>query len=181
MGKSSMQQMTTPDGTSLPEPIPAADFKTGMRRLASGVVVIATEVDGESFGLAATAVTSISAEPPTLMICVNRSASAHDALVKAGCFTVNLLSEKDRDVADLFGAAKNREQRFSGRQWAPLTTGAPALLGSLASFDCKTIETLSSFSHTLIFGQVVNLKMFTDEIKPLLYWNGTYHLTGQPT
>ncbi len=82
--------------------ISSADFKLGMRRLASGVVVIATEFEGERFGLTATAVMSISADPPTLMICVNRSASAHEALSRSGCFTVNLLDGEDRPIADLF-------------------------------------------------------------------------------
>ncbi len=155
--------------------IPPSDFKLGMRRLASGVVVIATQYEGERFGLNATAVSSISADPPTLMICVNRSASAHEAILKSGCFTVNLLSEEDRDLADLFSSPKDRERRFSTREWAPLTTGAPALLESLASFDCRTVQTITASTHTLFFGEVVNLETFKNEISPLLYWDGNYH------
>jgi flavin reductase len=157
-------------------PIPSSLFKNGMRRLASGVVVIATAYDNQRFGLAATAVTSISAEPPTLMICVNRSSSAHEPIIHARCFTVNLLREEDRGVADLFGSSENRDKRFDGRDWITLKTGAPALAKSLASFDCAIVQSLAYFSHTLFFGQVVDLKMFTDEIKPLLYWDGSYQL-----
>jgi flavin reductase len=173
-GKHSMyNNNTTVDGRN--SSISPADFKLGMRRLASGVVLIATECDGERFGLTATAVMSISADPPTLMICVNRSASAHEALSRSGCFTVNLLGGEDRAIADLFSSSKHRAQRFSDREWGRLTTGAPVLLGSLASFDCRIVQTLPSPSHTLYFGEVIDLKMFTDEINPLLYWNGSYH------
>ncbi len=155
--------------------VSSADFKLGMRRLASGVVLIATVCEGERFGLTATAVMSISADPPTLMICVNRSASANEALSRSGCFTVNLLGGADRPIADLFSSSKHRAERFSNHEWGQLTTGAPVLLGSLASFDCRIVQTLPSSSHTLYFGEVIDLKMFTDEIRPLLYWNGTYH------
>jgi flavin reductase len=164
------------EATAAMSPVPSSLFKSGMRRLASGVVVIATAHDNQRFGLAATAVTSISAEPPTLMVCVNRSSSAHDPIVHARCFTVNLLREEDRDVADLFGSSESRDKRFDGRDWITLKTGAPALAKSLASFDCTTVQYFSYFSHTLFFGHVVDLKMFADEIKPLLYWNGSYQL-----
>lgn len=156
-------------------PVSPADFKLGMRRLASGVVLIATECDGERFGLTATAVMSISADPPTLMICINRSASAHEALSRSGCFTVNLLGGEDRPIADLFSSSKHRAERFSDDDWGRLTTGAPVLLRSLASFDCRIVQMLPSSSHTLYFGEVIDLKMFADEIRPLLYWNGAYH------
>lgn len=165
------QQM---EATAATSPIPSSLFKSGMRRLASGVVVIATAYDNQRFGLAATAVTSISADPPTLMVCVNRSSTAHDPIVQARCFTVNLLREEDRDVADLFGSSEGRDKRFEGRDWIALKTGAPALAESLASFDCTIVQSLPYFSHTLFLGQVVDLKIFDDEIKPLLYWNGSY-------
>ncbi len=155
--------------------ISPSDFRLGMRRLASGVALIAAEHGGERFGLVATAVIPISAEPPTLMVCVNRSASAHEALSQSGCFTVNLLGGEDRDVADLFSSSKYRAQRFIGREWGRLTTGAPVLFGSFASFDCRIVQALPSSSHTLFFGEVVDIKMFTEEIDPLLYWNGLYH------
>ncbi len=167
-----MHQVASDDAASS---ISSAAFKQGMRRLASGVVLIATECEGERFGLAATAVIPISAEPPVLMVCINRSASAHDALSRSGCFSVNLLRGEDREIADLFSSSKDRARRFSGREWAPLATGAPVLLGSLASFDCRVVQALPSSSHTLFFGEVVELKMFSDEIRPLLYCNGNYH------
>ena len=97
------------EATATTPPIPSSLFKSGMRRLASGVVVIATAHDNQRFGLAATAVTSISAEPPTLMICVNRTSSAHDPITNARCFTVNLLREDDRTVADRFGSSETSQ------------------------------------------------------------------------
>ncbi len=155
-------------------PIASLDFKHGMRRLASGVVIIAVDDEGEKYGLAVTAVSSISADPPILMVCVNQKASAHDALVRAGCFTVNLLSQADREVADLFGSPSHRHLRFSTGRWNTLTTGAPVLSGSLATFDCRTVNTMPASSHTIFFGKVVGLALSSNEIDPLLYWDGAY-------
>lgn len=151
-----------------------SEFKQGMRRLASGVVIVATECDGQCHGLAATAVTSVTAEPPTLLVCVNRSASSHDALVRSGHFCVSVLGEADRDIAMRFGSSADRETRFVGREWRPLVTGSPALAGSLASFDCRLSEVMKSSTHTLLFGQVVALETWADEIRPLLYWDGAF-------
>jgi flavin reductase len=157
-----------------PATISSDDFKRGMRRLASGVVIIASEYQGQRFGLAATAVTSISAEPATLMVCVNRKASAYQAISSARCYTVNILHEDDRGIADLFSQPHTREQRFRSGKWSSLVTGAPVLEGSLASFDCRLTQSFEASSHTLFLGEVVDLRLLNDELRPLVYWNGAY-------
>ena len=152
------------------------DFKNGMRRLASGVSIISTVHEGTFHGLAATAVTSVSADPPTLLVCVNRSASSHDPLVDSRRFCVNVLAEEDHDIATRFGSSLDRASRFQSREWTKLTTGAPALIGSLACFDCTVVDIIAASTHTLLFGQVVDLRTWADEVKPLLFWDGRYHL-----
>lgn len=106
-------------------------FKRGMRRLASGVSLITTIDDGVRYGLVATAVSSVSAAPPTLLICVNTAASAHDHVAAAGVFCVNILAEGHEDVAARFSSSRDRETRFASGEWRQIETGAPALVGAL--------------------------------------------------
>ncbi len=149
-------------------------FKAGMRRLAGGVAIVATEHQGVRQGLLVSAVTSVSSEPPTLLISLNRTASCRGPVLDSGRFTVNLLGRADRATAELFGDPRRRAQRFATRRWAPLLTGAPALEGCLATLDCRVQAALEMHSHSLVFGNVVEVMAWTDTIDPLLYWNGDY-------
>src|SRR5271168_4017298 len=88
-------------------------FKSGMRRLASGVSIITTAGTEGPRGLTATAVCSVSVAPPTLLCCINRNSSAHDAIRDAGVLAVNFLAEPDRDLATRFSGADTRDARFA--------------------------------------------------------------------
>src|SRR4051794_28196579 len=118
------------------------DFKKAMRHLAGGVSIIATEHDGVRAGLAATAVCSVSADPPTILICINSGASAHALIRESGRFSVNLLASRHDDVARRFsgeGGIKG-EERFAQGAWDTLVTGTPVFRSALASFDCRVAE-----------------------------------------
>jgi flavin reductase len=151
--------------------IEAALFKSGMRRLAAGVSIITTAFNGEWQGMVATSVCSVSAEPPSLLVCINAAASSHDAIRAAGFFCVNLLGQADQAVAQSFG---QREARFADREWTALVTGAPALVGALASFDCEISATIPSGSHTIFIGTVSAAKLWQDKIEPLIYIDGQF-------
>jgi flavin reductase len=155
--------------------IDAALFKTGMRRLAAGVcLVTATDRDGVRQGLIATSVISVTVEPPSLLVCVNRAASCHDTIADSGAFCVNLLTEADDEVARRFGSSAARERRFADRQWRALETGAPALDGALASFDCRVSTRVPVGSHTIFIGAVVALALREGAGAPLLYLDGDF-------
>ncbi len=155
--------------------IDAMDFKRGMRRLASGVSLITT-VSGEvPLGFAATAVTSVAAEPePTMLVCVNKKVSCHDALIESGVFCVNLLAASHVDIAKLFSSSEHRTERFGADGWIRLSTGAPVLSNALVSFDCKVTEAISKHSHTVVFGKVVDLRVNSEAVDPLLYADGRF-------
>ena len=87
--------------------IDAAAFKKGMRHLAASVTLITTKVQDQRGGLTATAVCSVSAEPPQILVCVNKSASAHDPIGEAGFFCVNILSPGHRKIAERFAGIAN--------------------------------------------------------------------------
>ena len=153
-------------------------YKQGMRRLASGVTVIATEHRGERSGLLSTGVASVSAEPPVLLACINRSASSHDPIAHSGRFCVNVLQQGDEELAGRFSSSRYREGRFAGREWRRLATGAPALVGCLASFDCVVTRALTAETHTVFFGSVVDVRLWSEVIEPLLYWDGSYRTSA---
>ncbi|MDX6804437.1 flavin reductase family protein [Terrihabitans rhizophilus] len=161
--------------------VESARYKGGMRRLASGVSIVTTELGGVHYGMAATSVTSVSAEPPTLLVCIAKSASSHAAIRESGRFCVNVLGEADRDVADRFATEKDRSARFAGRNWTSLVTGAPALPGCLASFDCVIAQELGAASHTVFFGRVVETRLWDAKISPLLFWDGAFREPLDPS
>lgn len=93
-----------------------ARFKGGLRRLASGVSVVTTSSETGPAGLLSTSVTSVSADPPVLLVCINKSTSSHNALLASKSFCVNVLEEADQAVATRFGSADFRNVRFEGRE-----------------------------------------------------------------
>lgn len=155
--------------------MPDADlFKRGMRRLAAGVSVVTTCEGGERYGLAATSVCSVSAEPPSLLVCINRSTATHDAILRAGYFCVNLLSESDDELARRFSTPAERERRFLDREWTTLVTGAPALVGALATFDNEVVDAVDVQSHTVFIGRVKAIKLWQPDIASLVYLDGQF-------
>lgn len=153
---------------------PAA-FVGGMRRLASGVSVVTTLTPSGPVGLLSTSVTSVSADPPVILFCVNKSTSSHEAFLKSKSFCVNVLEEADQMVATRFGSSNFRHVRFEDRAWKTLVTGAPALEGCSVSFDCEVVWQVEVSTHTIFLGQVINIVQWTKNASPLLYWDGAYH------
>ncbi|WJJ94495.1 flavin reductase family protein [Neopusillimonas aromaticivorans] len=152
-----------------------AEFRQGMRRLAAAVCVIATENDaGHRAGLTATAVCSVSATPPTLLVCVNRQNSSCEAIRDAGRFSVNALEQNDRVIAEQFAMPVSAEQKFSQGTWATLQTGAPVLQSAIVAFDCIVANTVDVGTHTIFFGQIAGLRYAEHPGTPLMYAYGEY-------
>ncbi len=144
-----------------------------MRRLAAGVTVITTSHGGKRGGLTATAVCSLSAAPPQILVCVNRTASAHDMIAEGTNLCVNLLSRSHQQLAWRFAGAVEGEERFRTGKWTTLTTGAPVLADALACFDCEVSEKIESATHTIFIGKVVGVSV-REKGKPLLYASGAF-------
>ena len=156
--------------------IDAAAFKKGMRHLAASVTLITTHHDGLRGGLTATAVCSVSAEPPQILVCVNKTASAHDPIGEAGLFCVNILSPQHRKIAERFAGMDGVEgdDRFRDMgEWSTLKTGAPVLKGCPVSFDCKLVTKLSAGTHTIYIGEIVDIALDVAAV-PLVYADGNF-------
>lgn len=155
--------------------IDATSYKAGMRQLTAGVTLVTTlGADSRRSGLTATAVCSVSAEPPILLVCVNRHSGSYAAIRDAKRFAVNVLAAADVDLSNRFASATAGEERFLHGKWDQLTTGAPTLANALAVFDCELLEVKDMGSHGVFFGQVVDVRVLTDDLPPLLYGEGNY-------
>ena len=126
-----------------------------MRRFATGVAIVTTKHEGRIHGFTANAFASVSAEPPTVLICVNRGASAHPLIAASQRFCVNILALEQRALAERFSGGEPRS-RFEGVAYRPAPSGSPILEGSLAYLDCELSEELSAATHTIFLGIVVD-------------------------
>lgn len=151
------------------------DFRSGMRRLAAGVCLITTrQAEGQRSGLTATAVCSVTADPPTLLVCVNRKNGSYAAIKQAGLFAVNVLAYDDRPLADRFASPIPAEEKFDQGLWQPLVTGAPVLESALVAFDCRLTDAIEAGSHDIVLGRIEGVKLRTTDVKPLMFAHGGY-------
>jgi flavin reductase len=144
-------------------------FLEAMAAVPGPVCLITTRIGEERFGLTASSFTSLSADPPSVIICVNKGASAHDRIIEAGSFGVSLLGPGQYDAADLF--TRKNVDRFSQHQWTELSTGAPLLQNSQVAFDCRVAKTIDGFSHTILIGLVEDILMSGHEDAECLVWH----------
>jgi flavin reductase (DIM6/NTAB) family NADH-FMN oxidoreductase RutF len=157
-----------------PIEIGAPTLKDAMRQLVGGVCVITAGLGDERTGLTATSAASLSVTPPTMIVCVNREASALPIIQLRRHFCVNVLAVPHREVADRFagrGGVKGAE-RYAGAEWRALATGALALEGALASIDCEVEELVERHSHAIVIGAVKALQVRAGQ--PLIYGQGEY-------
>ena len=155
------------------KPVDPAQFKAGMRTLTGAVNIITSAAGGKRHGMTATAVCSATAEPPTVLVCINKLATTHGAVMKSKVFCVNVLRAEDWELSSTFSGAQSGEARFRTRNWTHLATGAPVLVESLVSFDCRVVKKLAHGSHTIFLGQVEQI-VLGQKGKPLLYSDGQY-------
>ncbi len=154
-------------------PVTAEQYKRGMRALAGAVTLLTSSEEGRRCGMTATAVCSVSADPPTVLVCVNRNTSTHGAIERSGIFCVNVLRAEERELPAEFSGAAKGEARFRDELWTRLATGAPVLAGALVAFDCRVVERLVHGTHTVFLGEVERLHLGAKG-KALLYADGQY-------
>ena len=133
-----------------------SDFIAAMGQHVSSVCVITTSYEGQRYGLTATAMNSVCASPPRLLVCVNKSGVSHEKIQSSGVFCVNVLSESQDLVAKAFAGMLGKEKdRFGVGEWQNLHTASPVLKDAAAVFDCRIAETIDQFSHTIFIADVL--------------------------
>ena len=157
-----------------------AVFKAAMAHLAGGVVIVTTaDPAGARHGMTATAVCSVSLEPPLVMACMSRDAATHRAVSVSGAFALNLLSDEAESLARRF--ASSRLDKFEGLATTPAASGAPLLDGALAHCDCTVEQTVTAGDHTIFIGRVSAADVSAiEDATPLLYYRGDYRTVAEP-
>ena len=160
---------------SIDRRISADDFRHAMRRLTGGISVITAGEGHNISGMTVTSVTSLSVDPPTLIVCVNREASSWPLVKRYGFFGVNILTADQTDIAERFagkGGLKGAD-RFAGGQWTTGVSGVPLLADALAAIDCEVEEVVERHSHAIIIGRVLDVTV-SPRTAALAYWQGQY-------
>jgi flavin reductase len=158
--------------------ISAEEFKQGMSAFPGAVNIVTTEVGNTKAGFTATAVCSVSDNPPTLLVCLNRSASVHKKFCESDSLVINTLDAGQDHLANLFGGKAPMEERFASAIWETLVTGAPVLTDAAVSFDCKITDVKSVATHDVIFCEVVGIKQ-KQQAGSLVYYQRGYHHLGK--
>lgn len=146
---------------------------SGLRRLAKAVVVITCTFEGRRYAMAATAVSELSMDPPSLLICVNKTASISPALADQVDFAVNILHSSHEPISVLCSGATKGEERFKLGHWREGRTGVPILADAQAVFECHFAESLSYGTHDIIVGEVFACTSSSD-VDPLVYADRRY-------
>lgn len=159
----------------------ATNLKAAMRRMPSAVALITTcdPATGQPAGLAASAVIPVSMEPPSMLVAVNRRASAHSAIERAGRYCVNLLGTTQTALVTLFSSGDMREQRFASDAWR-YRDGLPYLSGACANIFCTVRETLVFGTHELFVGEAFDVHTtVTMAADPLGWIEGDFARLGR--
>lgn len=148
------------------------DFKQAMRRVASTVNVITVCVGGEPMGITATAMSSLSLDPPSLLICINRTASLHSPLEDVSHFCVNVLHRSQEEIARMFADKSRRELRFA-TGWQVDCDRPPRLAEAQAAILCRRIRHFPYGTHSIFVGEVEEVAV-REDVDPLVYVDGKY-------
>jgi flavin reductase (DIM6/NTAB) family NADH-FMN oxidoreductase RutF len=147
-------------------------FRTAMRRYPATVNIVTTRHGALDAGMTATAVTSLSMEPPSLLVCVNRAVGFHTAIENATEFCVNVLREEQQDLAASFGGGKPPHERFADGAWGR-QDGIHYLKNAQANIFCRRTAVFPYGTHSIVIGEVIRL-LLHDEVAPLIYVDGRY-------
>jgi flavin reductase (DIM6/NTAB) family NADH-FMN oxidoreductase RutF len=148
-------------------------YRDAMRRVPAAVTIVTSLFGGEANGLTATAVCSVTADPPQVLVCVNCQATAHALIARSRRFVVNFLSDEHEERARRFSQPKlPAQERFAGISWVVMATGSPAMADAIVALDCRVNRDLICGTHAIYVADVVDVRV--DNAAPLLYRAGEF-------
>ncbi|WP_174299582.1 flavin reductase family protein [Caulobacter sp. S45] len=148
-------------------------LKQALRRLAKAVVVITSRYEGRRYAMAATAVSELSFDPPSMLICVNRTASLYAPLAGGAPFAINILHHSQSDIAAICAGRLKGEARFATGDWPETDLAVPRLGAAQASIVCRNVKQVDYGTHGIFIGDVVEVYM-EGLAEPLVYVDGRY-------
>lgn len=155
-------------------------FRDAMALVGAAANIVTSDGPAGKVGFAATAVCSVTDTPPTLLVCLNRSASVYEAVTENGCLRVNTLAPTHEALALLFGGKTSQMERFSSGQWTGNPGTPPILDDALVSFAGNIIETTRIGSHDVLFVEVSDIRINPDHDRSLIYFGRKFHEIGVP-
>lgn len=155
----------------------ADEFRAAMREIPSVVTIVTTSVHGIRHGLTATAVASVSADPPQVLVCAHRATRSAVAISAAGRFGLNFLGADHAELAEAFAApTADPENRFRRARWKAGPSGTPLLVDALVAFECLVVNEIASGTHLILVGQVADVRC--REGRALIYQRGAFARPG---
>jgi len=157
----------------------ADGFRAAMRQLASGVSLITIGAGAERRGMTATSVSSFSVDPPTLIVCVSRTASMYPGLARANAFGVSVLGADAQEIADRFAGRTgvNGVERFDEGRWLIAPSGVSLFAESVSAFECEVEDLIERHTHAIVIGRVKRIASRGGD-GALVYWRGDYDRLG---
>ena len=159
-------------------PVSRQEFRDAMARLGAAVNIITTDGSAGQGGITATAVCSVTDDPPTLLVCLNRTSPRSALFLANRVLCVNTLSASQQGISNAFSAPSDKADmasRFATGSWTRLATGAPALEGAAASFDCRITEVMEQGTHSVVFAEVEAVRFADMAAGCLMYYARGYH------
>ena len=155
-------------------PLDSQTLRLTMRQWATGVTIVTSVVGTERSGMTVSSFTSVSLEPPTVLVCLNKNTRTHGYVAQSGVYAISLLSANQESLSNRFaGLDPDLEDRFEGIPVTTAETGSPLLVGALAWLDCRVKQSIDTSTHTIYIGEVVDVQVH-EENEPLIYHNRRY-------
>lgn len=151
-------------------------LRRAMRLWSTGVTIVTTTLNGVRHGMTVNSFTSISLDPPLVMVSLEHGARTHAMVEQTGFFGVTILGEGQQAISERFaGRYSELEDRFANLEVFTLETGAPFVAGGLAFIDSQVSSRVDAGTHTLYIGRVIATRYITDHERPIIYFNRDYH------
>ncbi|HEX5451795.1 MAG TPA: flavin reductase family protein, partial [Candidatus Limnocylindrales bacterium] len=174
-----MRSAPAPPGEA-PPAVDATTYRDVLGRFVTGVTVVTCLDDAgdryQPWGTTVNAFTSVSLDPPLVLVCIGRERSIHPIVARTGRFVVNILDEDSPDLSDCFSGAPSTLPReaFCDAPWRASPGGLPVLEAAVAHLECSIERTLDGGDHTIYLARVVGLGLSEVHPLPLLYYRGRY-------
>jgi flavin reductase (DIM6/NTAB) family NADH-FMN oxidoreductase RutF len=152
--------------------VSADAFRKALAAWASGVTIVTSRHGDAVHGMTVSAFSSVSLDPPLVLVCADKSSDTHGVIARSGRFAVNVLARGQRALSDRFAVKKDEHLRFAGVPWGEAVTGAPLLDEALVGIDCRVAAAHDAGDHVIYVGSVEAVRQREGE--PLLYFRGRY-------
>ncbi|MDX3895062.1 flavin reductase family protein [Pusillimonas sp.] len=150
-----------------------SNFRTAMRGYPATVNIITSRHNEVDHGMTATAVTSVTMDPPSMLVCLNKQTYLHEMLLCQPVFAVNVLAQRQHELSDAFSGKLSPQERFSLGQWQRHSAGVLTLSDAHARVVCRRAAAIPYGTHTIFIGEVIDVAM-ADASRPLLYEDARY-------